>query len=292
MALPRLQRERHALAMPLRDDLLSGNFPVALEITPPRHALPHVLERRARLIEPYATAVNVIQRSDRQSSLHASVALHSRSIEPVWHLTVRGRRRDDVIRDLHFAQVHRVHQLLCILGDSSDANDAPDQLKVRDAIALARDILPGALIGATFNQHVDDLNAAKKNVLPKLGAGATYIQTQPVFSVEAFRKAIAPIRDAAPDVRIVPMVMPLLTALAAQRIGERLGIEVPQAMVRRIRSGPGEAWRAFAETVLRLREDRLADGIAVMTFETDPGPEIAARIVDALRQAGIRPRRA
>ena len=278
--------------MPLRDAFRSGTFPIALEITPPRRALPRVLERRARLIEPYATAVNVIQRSDRQSSLEASVSLRSRSIETVWHLTVRGRPREEIVRELHFAHVHGVRQVLCILGDSSDADEVPDQIKVREAVALARDLLPGALIGATFNQHVADLESARKNLLPKLRAGAMYVQTQPVLSLAAFRRAAEPIRQAMPDVRFVPMVMPLLTLQAAERVGARLGIEIPGELITRIRAGRDAAWEAFAETVQELRNDGLADGAAVMTFETDPSVDSATRIVGALRQAGIRPRKA
>ena len=50
-------------------------FPVALEITPPQTLLRGVLLRRAGLLGPAASAVNVIQRPGRLSSLDASIAL-------------------------------------------------------------------------------------------------------------------------------------------------------------------------------------------------------------------------
>ena len=49
----------------------------------------------------------------------------------------------------------------------------------------------------------------------------------------------------------------------------------------------GAAWQAFEETVVALRRNGLVHGLAIMTFEMDPGLDIGQRIVAALRAAGI-----
>lgn len=277
--------------MTLRELFVPNAFPVALEITPPRRSLPRILERRARAIEPYASAVNVIQRSDRQASLAAAIELRGVALEPVWHLAVRGRSAAVVEADVALAQTHGIRYVLCVLGDSENSPDVPGQLKVRDAIARVRAAIPGTTIGATFNQHGVDLAASLRNLAPKIAAGASYIQTQPVFSVAEFDAAMRPVRAAHPGVRIVPMVMPLLDATAAGRVESRLGISLGGDFKRHLSAGPARMWTLFYETVERLHASPNTDGLAIMTFEPDPDEAVTTNIVEALRRAGIRPRR-
>jgi homocysteine S-methyltransferase len=264
---------------------------VALEITPPRRSLPRILERRARAIEPYASAINIIQRPDRQTSLQAAIEMRSMALEPVWHLAVRGRSAEMVRADVAQAQTRGIRYVLCILGDGGNVPDVPGQLRVRDAIALVRSAIPDAVIGATLNQHGENPTASLRNLTAKILAGASYIQTQPVFSVPSFESALEPVRSAHPEVRIVPMVMPLLDAGAASRVGSRLGISLGEEFTRHIAAGPAQMWRLFFETVDRLRASANADGLAIMTFEPDPDEATSSNIVEALRRAGIRPRR-
>jgi 5,10-methylenetetrahydrofolate reductase len=114
------------------------------------------------------------------------------------------------------------------------------------------------------------------------------VQTQPVFDLDALRPCVESLRERSPDAPIVPMVMPLLSVEAVQAIQARLGITMPASLCRRIEQGGATAaWQAFEETVVALRRSGLVHGLAIMTFEMDPGPEIGQRIVAALRAAGI-----
>lgn len=263
-----------------------GSCPVAVEITPPQKPLPQVLLRRARLLAPLACAVNVIQRPGRQPSLDASLALRAEGIEPVWHLVTRGRPRAELAAEIERAAAGGLRQVLCILGDHAPAAPAGDAPPIREVVAMAAAAMPGAVLGATFNQYAPDRAAALRNLVPKLAAGASYVQAQPVFDVAALAGAIAPVRAAAPRVRVVPMVMPLLDGEAALKIEARLGVTLPRELHERVAASPESAWALFDETVARLLSEDLADGLAVMTFETDPPPETGARILAALRAAG------
>jgi 5,10-methylenetetrahydrofolate reductase len=259
--------------------LKSGAFPVALEITPPQKPSQRVLLRRARLLGTTASAINVIQRPGRMSSLDASTGLLAAGVAPAWHLVQRGRTREAIRAEIGAAHAAGITQVLCIRGDDGDA-DTADTPTIREVVATVAELMPGTCLGATFNQYAEDGHAALRNLLPKLRAGASYVQTQPVFDATTFLVHADRLRQASPETQIVAMVMPLIAPGSAERIAGRLRIEPPAA-------GQGEeaAWEAFATIVASLRESPLVDGLAIMTFEMDPLPETGARILTALSPA-------
>lgn len=266
------------------EHLAAGSFAVALEITPPQRSLPKVLLRRAAFLGELPTAINVIQRPGRQSSLEASCALKEAGLEPVWHLVTRGREASSVAAELAVAREANVTQVLCILGDHS-AEPAAKPLSVRDAVKMVASELPGALTGATLNQYGEDQAAALRNLIPKLQAGASYIQTQPVFEPDALEPFVERIRSDAPTAHLVGMVMPLLSADAATKMEARLRIALPEALKRAIAESEESAWAAFEANVARIARSGLFAGVAVMTFEMDPAPEVALRVTAALQAA-------
>lgn len=275
------------MSVPFAEKLDAGGFAVALEITPPQKAMPKVLLRRARLLGTAAQAINVIQRPGRQSSLDASLELKAAGIEPAWHLVTRGRSRSDLEADLQRAHAGGIGQVLCILGDHA-AGATPDAVTIRDAVQITRAALPGAIVGATLNQYGRDEAAVLKNLLPKLRAGATYVQTQPVFELEPVERYGRAITREVPGTRVIAMAMPLLSFDAAVRIEERLGVSLPQSLKDVLAGGdPEAAWGTFAGIIRALVDSPRVDGVAIMTFEMDAPPEMGERILAALRAAGV-----
>jgi 5,10-methylenetetrahydrofolate reductase len=183
------------------------------------------------------------------------------------------------------AQEAGIRQVLCIRGDH-DAADGADTPKLREVVAMARETMPGAAIGATFNQYAPRLDAVFRNLGPKIDAGATYVQTQPVFDLEQFRPAAERLREQFPGVRIVTMAMPLLSIADAERVAARLGITLPGVATRRIAAGTESAWELFEELIGQLAASPLVDGAAIMTAEMDPAAETAARIAATLTRTG------
>ncbi len=263
--------------------MVRGEFPVALEITPPRTPRPAVLLRRARLLEGCTLAVNVIQRPDRQSSLDAALALRHEGIEPVWHLTAGGRTAADVAAAVERARRGGVRHVLCLRGDRAVA---PRGLLVREAIALVREIAPAMVIGAALDQYRDG-EAARRALAGKLRAGATCVWTQPVFDLTPLTRAAELAKAERPGAHVVAMAMPLLTRETLDAVSRRLRIPVPDALRRRIAAGEQEAWCAFDEMLAVLAEHPLVDGLAIMTYRADPPPGTAERIAEALRRAGV-----
>lgn len=273
----------------LVQDLEQSRFTVALEITPPRRPQPKVLLRRAGLIGGYASAINVIQRPDRQSSLTASLALRQAGLHPVWHLVNRGRGYLAIEAEIAAAVAGGVRQVLCIRGDHT-AGDRPDTPPLRAVIAGLRDAMPRARIGATLNQYSPDSTAVFRNLIPKLAAGADYVQTQPVFDAADLRPFAERLKEASPRTDILPMVIPLLSTESAERIAARLGIVLPERFTTALDRGDAEAgWRLFVETLAALVDAPWANGVAVMTAEIDPPADSGRRIIAALRATGAVP---
>jgi 5,10-methylenetetrahydrofolate reductase len=265
----------------LASKLRGGRFPVLLEITPPREPRQRVLLRRARLLGDRADAVNVIHRPDRVSSLEASLILASEGIEPVWHLINRGRGRDGLREEISNAARGGLHAVLCIRGDHA-ASDVSGTPKIREVVPMVLEAIPDALVGVTMNQFAPR-DRVLTNLIPKLRAGATFVQSQPVFSIEGYRELAQEVRSRVPRTLLVPMLMPLVSAEAAERVRARLGAEGLEDLVERLRDG-GEAagWKAFSETLQWLSESGLADGVSVMTLEMDPPSALVRRFVRAV----------
>lgn len=261
------------------EKLRAGELAITLEITPPKKRLDEVLLRRARLLGGRADAINVIQRPGRISSLDASLILQKEGFNPVCHVVNRGRTRMEIRSELYSAASAGIGAVLCMRGDypGEDASDTP---RIRDVIALACEQLPLGLVGATANPY-GPRDKVLANLIPKLRAGASFVQTHPVLELEALRPLGEEIKARTPDTRLVPMIMPLLSVSTALRIRDRLALLVPDRLLTRLEAGGERAgWDAFGETVAALAESPLVDGLSVMTAEMDPplgsGERIAA----------------
>ncbi len=269
--------------MSFREAMDRGEFPVSLEITPPRAAKPAVLLRRARLLEACTATVNVIQRPDRQSSLEAALELKRNGFEPIWHLTTAGRTVEGIADDVARARAAGVSHVLCLRGDHVAEQPGPP---VAEAIALVRELAPEMAVGAALDQYHDDDHATRL-LADKLRAGATSVWTQPVFELAPLLRAAAFVKAVRRDAHVVAMAMPLLTPQSLDAVSERLRIPAPEELRRRIAAGEEEAWAAFAETLATLARVDLAGAVAIMTYRADPPEGTAGRIVEALRRAGI-----
>lgn len=269
--------------------LSSGEIALALEITPPQKMLPRVLQRRAHLLGNSVDVINVIQRPDRISSLDAAIALQRSGIDAVWHLATRGSTLEELATQVARAREGGIRHVLCLLGEH--AVNAPAGAKsptVRESVVLLREQLPGAMLGVTFNQYAAEQPKAMSNLVAKLHAGAAYIQTQPVFAPESFLETIRAIRREYPGIPVVPMVLPLLTPEAVDRIQRRLRITIPLEYREAVAEGPERAWEAFAGVISTLVASGEVNGLAVMTFQMDAAAEDGRHIARILAESGVR----
>jgi 5,10-methylenetetrahydrofolate reductase len=170
--------------------------------------------------------------------------------------------------------------VLCIRGEHQ-AVDKSDTPRLRELIGHVCEVLPDALVGATLNPY-GPRRRVLENLLPKLRAGASYVQTQLLFDLATLVPFAEEVKAHAPLTRIVPMVMPLLSLDAALRLRERIGIPLPPALLAHLEAeGEPGGWAALRETVRALRASPLVDGVAVMTLEADP-PSAVGRMLRAI----------
>ncbi len=261
-------------------------FHVALEITPPVRENPTVLQRRARLLGDSVDAIHVIQRSGRQSSLEASIALARAGSRSVWHVTNRGRGEAEIEREIARAAASGLGSALVVRGEG-DVADRGDTPTLRALVARIRASIPGARIGVTLNPYRDP-ERGLANLWPKLEAGADFVQTQPIFGSASLFGVAERIRARAPRVAILPMVIPIASAGAAEKLALRLRIPLPGGLIERLARGADAGWDVFAETLADLRASGLADGIALMTLEMDPPAGTGERLLRAIRRSRSR----
>lgn len=167
--------------MSFSERLNCGTFPVALEITPPVTPTPAVLIRRASALGNSIASSDVVERIDRQSSLHAASQLLESGYDPIWHLITNGASREDIIAQVLKATDGGLNQALFIRGDN---NPKPGKLTVTEAIRVAVETAPYIYMGVAFNQHAKNLRTQIENAAAKAEAGARYVQTQPVLNLE------------------------------------------------------------------------------------------------------------
>lgn len=257
-----------------------ARFPIALEITPPAQPKPRVLLRRARTVGGMPAYINVIQRSDRWSSLDASIRLREHGFDPVWHLANRGRSISRIDTDIARARQAGLSRVLCIRGEHK-SEDSVDTPKIREVVRMLNLCLPGVHIGVTLNHH-GNAERTMANLWPKLDAGARSIQTQLTFELDSLAPLARELKHCRPDVAIMPMLMPLLSEAAALQVTRRLSIPTPAGLVRDLRRfGPDAGWAHFGRLVALIRTNPLYDGVAIMT-PIDMGPAFAARVRDCL----------
>lgn len=275
------------------EKLARGHFVVSLEITPPARWRPAVLARRASALGDRPDAVDVIQRAGRIPSIAAARWLARRGHQPIWHLVTRGRSRAQLIAEIERAGEAGLGLTLCLQGEG----DLAQGVRVRDAVAELRRRLPTSWVGVSFDPYATR-EPSLRWLRAKLDAGARFVQTQPVFAIEVLDPLVAILARHHPDVALLPMLVPLISAPAARRLGQRLGIGLPDRLLTRLHDGGETAgWAVFEKTLGALACHERIAGATLMTFEIDPSAALLQRLgravdrqrprsADRLRAAG------
>ncbi|MGE5807124.1 MAG: methylenetetrahydrofolate reductase [Ignavibacteria bacterium] len=195
--------------MTLREKIESNRFVVCGEITPPQSCDGNVLRDKLKYFKEYADAVNI---TDNQraivhlSSIASAKILLDEDVEPIMQMTCRDRNRLAIQSDLLGAAALGIKNLLCLTGDHQISGDQPEARGVFDLdsvqlVAAAARMNSGFLlsgfemkkkpeffIGAAANPFAEPFEMRLINLFKKAEAGARFIQTQPVFDLEPFRR--------------------------------------------------------------------------------------------------------
>ena len=290
--------------------LHSGTFTVTAEVVPPRGADAEAVRSQAANLVGYADAANVTDNptsSAHMSSVAGAHLVKQAGLEPVVQFTTRDRNRLAITADLLGAWALGARNVLCLTGDPAATGDHPDAVEVNDLgvldlirfVARLRDqgtLLSGKKIESPPRYFV---GAADVPLAPgydpgrleaKADAGAGFVQTQIVYDLDALGGWAERVRPLGIFERVFVLigVAPPRTLRSVEFMQEHLpGVEVPDAVVARMREADDPAAEGVAIAVEVIEGLRRIEGIAgvhVMGL----GREHSVRQV--IERAGLLPR--
>jgi methionine synthase I (cobalamin-dependent)/5,10-methylenetetrahydrofolate reductase len=278
--------------MPLADrsnwgrKVATSQFVTSVEIVPPRGVdASRMLLDVKKLKDAGVDAVNVPdgpRAQSRMGALLTSVIIEQQvGIETVTHYCCRDRNLLGMLSDLLGASAVGLRNMLIITGDPPKMGPYPDATAVFDVDAIGltnlvanlnRGLDPGAnaigkptsfVIGVGVNPAAIDPAHEIKRFEWKVGAGAEYAITQPVFDprqLEKFLKQISHTR-----IPIIAGIWPLVSVRNAEFLANEVpGVTVPDEIIARMRKANDKSKdHAVAEGIAIAREmlDRIREHV-------------------------------
>jgi len=250
VAEPKPEQPRIALEdkSELGRKLAGGGFVVSVEVVPPRGPDPTGAVETARALkERGIDCVNIPdgpRASARMSSMIlACILLERAKMEPLLHYTCRDRNLLGMQSDLLGMYAQGIRNLLVVTGDPPKLGDYPDATAIFDVDSIGlvgmvaclnkgidvggRRLSPPTsfLVGVGANPGAIDLDHEIARFEAKVGAGAEFAITQPVFDLGLLEQFLRRI-----DRQRIP-VLAGIWPLASLRNAEFMHNEVPGARV-------------------------------------------------------------
>jgi methylenetetrahydrofolate reductase (NADPH) len=272
------------------------------------------VKQKAKFLAGYVDAVNVTDNQTaivRMSSIGASALLVQMGMEPVMQMVCRDRNRIAMQSDVFGAYALGIRNMLCLSGDHQKfGNHAGaknvydvDSVQLIDMVRCMRDEgkvasgdeidgAPRMFIGAAANPFGDPFAFRATRLAKKIAAGVDFIQTQCIYNMDKFRAWMCQVVDQGLDrkVHILAGVTPLKSLGMARYMANNVsGIEVPDALIKRIKGVPKEnrareGIQISIEQIQRLREISGVHGIHLMAIEWEQ------KVPEIVQRAGLYPR--
>jgi methionine synthase / methylenetetrahydrofolate reductase (NADH) len=279
----------------LQAALDAGSFVITVEMEPPRsfNAAP-LVAAAATLRDAGATAIDVADSpmaKMRMSAWAACRLVHERvGVESVLHFPTRGRNIVRLQGDLLGAHALGIRNLFVCVGDPVTIGDYPHGSN--DVDVTATGLLQ--LITEQFNTGIDragssigeptsffagaavapaapNLEREVRLLARKVDAGASFLLTQPCYSIEALRR----LRDSYERTVGVPLtvpviagVLPLVSARHARFLHNEVpGIDIPETVRDRMSAAGDDGWpvgRGLAAELLASLHEAGVAGVYVM----------------------------
>jgi methylenetetrahydrofolate reductase (NADPH) len=250
----------------LEAKLRAGEFAITAEIVPPRVPDLDRLERRIEALRGRVDAVNVTDNAAatvKAPSWAVCARLLQKGIEPIFQQSCRDRNRLALQSDLLGAYALGVRNAFVVTGDHIGVGDHPQAKPVHDVDSVQllaiyhrmraegrlasgveivgkggkeEPFLPRLFLGCAGHPTADPLHAQVLRLVKKARAGADFVQTQCIFDLERFERFMALARDEGVTERLFLLagIMPVRSPRAFEMLRGVPGIDVPEAVVRRL----------------------------------------------------------
>jgi len=298
--------------------LSDGHFAVTAEVGPPRGPDPGPIRKKAKLVGGIADAYNVTDNQTavvRMSSIAGAKILLDEGLEPVMQMTCRDRNRIAIQSDLLGAWALGVRNCLSISGDHQKAGGGGrlqghpgcknvydvDSIQLLAILKGLRDdarqqggdaIKPAApfFIGAAWTPLAPPEDFRLLRLAKKIAAGADFIQTQAVYDLDPFAKAVRKAAQMGLTEKVAILagvIVPRSAGMLRYMDANVPGVEVPQALIRRMKSASdarAEGIKIGVELIDTLREIPGIRGVHLQAIEAE---ELLPEVVE---RAGLLPR--
>ncbi|VVB87110.1 Methylenetetrahydrofolate reductase [uncultured archaeon] len=290
--------------MSFRDKLLSGDFIVTAEISPPKGTDKKPLLNEAARLKGVADAINITDNQRaimRMSPSAACSILQDNGYETIMHITCRDRNRLSLQSELLGACGMGIRNILVMTGDHPSKGDHEGAKPVYDLdsvqlLELVRKLNSGYdfsgnrlegrtdfTAGAVSNTRLDYVSLIK--LKKKIKSGASFFQTQAIFEADSLSDFIDKIDEAGPKrPKVIVGIMPLRSEKNALFLNKNIaGIKVPDKIIKRMREAndpASEGIEIAADLVRELKS--LCDGVHIMPVKDHENTK------KILEMAGIR----
>jgi len=278
----------------LADQLASGRFVVAAAITPPSGGRPAEAVQAAAVLQAQGIGVFAVQprESARTHSDSLDMALHLQQqagVETIATLTTWDKTIMTLQAELLGAHALGVRSVICTTGSPPVLGDYPavdgiwevDSLGLirllaglnegRDSNRLATATQTSFCVGARVNPGARDPGAEIARAREKVGAGAHFLVSRPVYELESLHRVVTALE--AEGVPLLLSVTPLRSFEEADYLANEVpGVTIPPDTLRAMeRAGRGAARAVGVDLAADLlREARkLVSGVIVTAAEDD-----------------------
>ena len=279
----------------------SGQFAVTAEIGSPQNAQLETVRKNINLIKGYVDAFNV---PDGQAAVVAMASWAAclvgieQGLDAIVHMACRDRNRIALQMDILAVSAFGVNNILCVSGDPIHFGNHPKAKPVfdLDSIQLIRMVRqlrderrfdngelivgpePNLFIGAAINPSAQPLEAAIGHLKDKVTAGADFVQTQPIYNIEGFKKWMELVREKGLDkgVKIIAGVTPITSLAAARYMKTKVpNMDIPDIIIERLKhvrnkeEAAEEGIKIAVETINQLKEIEGVAGVHIMTLQRE-----------------------
>jgi 5,10-methylenetetrahydrofolate reductase len=279
----------------------SGQFAVTAEISPPQNTDLDTIRNNANLIKGYVDAFSV---PDGQAAVVAMASWGvclvgiQEGLDAIVHMTCRDQNRIALQMDVLAVSAFGVNNILCLSGDPIYFGNHPKAKPVfdLDSIQLIRMVKqlrddkkfdngeliagtePRLFIGAAMNPSTRPLEAAVERLKDKVSAGADFVQTQPIYNIEGFKKWMELVRQKGlhRQVKIIAGITPITSLAAARYMKTKVpNMDIPDMIIERLKNvrnreeAAEEGIKIAVETINQLKEIEGVAGVHIMTLQRE-----------------------
>jgi len=233
----------------------------------------------------------------RLGSLAVCSLLKEKGFEPVFQVTCRDRNRLALQSDILSAAALGIKNLLILTGDHPSLGDHPDAKPVfdLDSVQLLQTVRrlqegfdmkdnklegkpPKFCVGAVVNPGADPLEPQIIKMEKKIGAGASFFQTQAIYDINVFENFLDKTKHL--KTTILAGIVLLKSAGMARYMNKNVaGVFVPDNLINEMETTKDKTAQSIEIASRLIKELRsMAGGIHIMPIGWD---KIVPRLLDA-----------